>query len=111
MENIKSFLGGDWTPLEHVVVAVCIQVVLLLCLWVPLGLLAALGTGTAAGIAFFCGREHAQAEDRLRPSLGQTMAERRALLFWQWNRGSQMDLYCPVLATLLLATFILIMGQ
>lgn len=110
MRIFKKFLGGDWTPLEHAAYAVFIQAAVLLCLWHFTDFALALSVGTAAAIAFFCGREHAQAEDRLRPSLGQPGSELAALLFWRWDRGSQMDLYCPAVAALLVALLVAVAG-
>lgn len=101
--SLKEFLGGDYTPIEHTVIALVVQwLVFAVCLW-PLGFVGAISAGTAAGIAFFCGREHAQAESRLQDEYGLTVnqAAFMALRFWQWDRNSQMDMLVPGVVTLL----------
>ena len=62
--------------------------------------------GGCAGVGFFAGREHAQAEDVLRDKVGQRKAEVQALKFWEWDRGSQWDLYAPVAACIFVQTLL-----
>lgn len=97
-----KFLGGDYTPLEHAFASVLIYMVVSLTL-VVVGVprLAADFCGVGAAIAAFFGREHAQAESKLRKEFGDG-AVLRAFLFWRWDWPSQMDLYCPVAAVLLI---------
>lgn len=108
--TLKEFLGGDYTPLEHVVIALAIQVVILLLLWPIIGFIGAVAAGTASGAAAFCGREHAQAERRL-VDRGLTLqqATMQALKFWEWNRGSVMDMVCPFVVVLIVGVVLLIL--
>ena len=101
--TFKEFLGGDYTPLEHVAIALAIQLVILLLLWPLIGFVGAVAAGTASGAAAFCGREHAQAEKRL-VDRGLTLqqATAQALKFWNWDRGSVMDMVCPFMTVLII---------
>ena len=105
MKTLRAFFGGDYTPLEHALYATVIQCVFgsILCLWLPV--FNAFLAGGCAGVGFFAGREHAQAEDVLRDKVGQRKAEIRALRFWNWDRGSQWDLYAPIIACAFVQTF------
>lgn len=65
--------------------------------------------GAAFGAAFFCGREHAQAEERYIVRHGghryQTRlpAEFGALLPSSWNNDAVADLVCPALVVVIVA--------
>ena len=100
LEKLKTFLGGDFTPVEHLVVAVVLQL-LLTFIFIWLGLLVSISIGTTAGICVFVGREHAQAESKLRKTLGEK-AVIEALKFWKWDYPSQMDLYLPAIGNLVI---------
>lgn len=107
--TLKDWLGGDYTPLEHVAYAVAMQAGALFAFgWV--NFYAALFAGTALGIGFFAGREHAQAEKRWRSEWGQ-----RTVLsgfdLRRWDRGSICDLLCPVVACGLVAGVVVILGR
>jgi len=94
LEKLKYFLGGDYTPLEHVLYATVVQGCVFIILDFFLGSLTAITAGTAAAIGVFFGREDAQAEAKLRPYMGEE-AVHHAMLFWKWDWPSQMDLYAP----------------
>lgn len=83
------------THLEHILYALAIQCVI--------G--ATTGdwwAGAAAGGFFFLGREHAQREYHLGdPSRLEPWA---AFDVWNWSRDSQLDLLCPVVAVVGLAS-------
>lgn len=96
-----KFLGGDYTPLEHVFVALLIySVVSLSLLIIGTAEFAANLCGGGVAIAAFFGREHAQAESKYRKEMGER-AVLKAFLFWKWDWPSQMDLYCPVAAVVI----------
>lgn len=98
----KEWLGGDYTPLEHGVVSVVLQLFVIGAnypLWGFHSYLIVLSS--FFGVAIFIGREHAQAEMRIK-------SERKskeltwditldALKFWKWDRASFMDLFIPAL--------------
>lgn len=97
-----TFLGGDYTPLEHAFVAAVLYfVVSTVLILVGVPRLAADLCGIGVAIAAFFGREHAQAESKYRKEIGER-AVLRAFLFWKWDWPSQMDLYCPAAAVIIL---------
>ena len=99
------FLGGDYTPLEHAFVAVVIYLIVsIVLLVVGIPRLAADFCGAGAAIAAFFGREHAQAEAKLRKEFSNK-AVLRAFMFWRWDWPSQMDLYAPIMAVLIIWLF------
>lgn len=106
--TFKEFLGGDYTPLEHVAIALAIQLVILLLLWPFIGFVGAVAAGTASGAAAFCGREHAQAEKRL-VDRGLTLQQAtvQALKFWNWDHGSIMDMVCPFVIVVIVGIVLL----
>ena len=107
--RLEEWLGGDYTPLEHVGYAVLMQLgALALFGW--LNYHAALAAGTASGIAFFLGREHAQAEKRWRKEWGvRDDLSGFDLRYWDW--GSILDLLCPVVACFAVAVLALVIYQ
>lgn len=104
----KEWLGGDYTPIEHGVVAVILQLFAIGAnypLWGFHPYLIVLSS--FFGVAIFIGREHAQAEMRIK-------SERKskelswditldALKIWKWDRASFMDLFIPVLCNAVVA--------
>lgn len=91
--TLREFFGGDFTPVEHALYGLLMQVVAIgICKL--LGFTDYITMGTLVPILWFWGREHAQAESLLRKNT--TYPELRALAFWQWKYASQMDWYCPV---------------
>lgn len=105
--NIRKFLGGDLTPIEHCMYAAIIQAMVTLLLWYFSTHLA-IGAGAGAAIAFFFGREHAQQQDYYIGSDVAGLGDWEAAKFWKWDYPSKMDLYCPVASTLLLVLLALI---
>lgn len=82
------------TNLEHAIYALLMQV--------PFSLFGFWWAGAAFGAAFFLGREHAQREYHLGdPS---TLSPFAAFDFMGWSRDSQLDLLCPVVAVLGMAS-------
>lgn len=78
------------TNFEHAGYAVLMQVVI--------GLITGdWFAGTCFGIAFFIGREHAQAQDRLGYTFKSTF---QAFDVTKWSLDSKLDLLFPVIATL-----------
>jgi len=105
--NLREFLGGDLTPLEHVVYATMIQAVVTLTLWWLFPALA-IGAGAGAAIGFFFGREHAQQQDYFSGAEDAELGDWEAAKFWKWDYASKMDLFCPAASTLLLALLALL---
>ena len=108
--TLREFLGGDLTPLEHAIYGVIIQIIVTVVLWWFSPMLA-IGAGTAAPIGLYFGREHAQqqayfsgGDDYESHELGVWDAAK----FWRWDWASQMDLYCPTVASLLCAGIMLL---
>lgn len=99
--TLREFLGGDLTPIEHVVYAALIQTVVTLCFW-WLSPALAIGAGAAAPIGFFFGREHAQQQDYFSET-EEPLGDWEAAKFWKWDYPSRMDLYCPTVTTVLFA--------
>lgn len=89
MEKLKKLLGGDYTPIEHGLYAVLMQIVVnaVTGSWVA---------GATFAIGFFFGREHAQQQD----FASKPMGDWQAAMFWQWDWPSQMDFYVPTLTVL-----------
>jgi len=86
----------DYTPLEHAGYAVLMQVGMLATLgW--LNFWAGLAAGTMLGVGFFVGREHAQAEKRWKKDWGR-MTHFSGFDLRKWDRGSILDLVCPVVS-------------
>jgi len=105
--NLREFLGGDLTPIEHCVYAALMQGVVTLALWWVSPALA-VGAGAAAPIGFFFGREHAQQQDFFSGAEDAALGDWEAAKFWKWDYPSRMDLYCPTVTTLLLALLALL---
>lgn len=102
MNKFKEFVGGDYTAIEHAVVAVIIQLIVFVIMYAIFGWLVSITAGTAAGMSVFIGREHAQAEELLCKTMSpRNKAVIAALKFWKWKYGSQMDMYCPIVSTIL----------
>ena len=99
--SIREWLGGDFTPIGHCVIAALIQAVVTLTLW-WLSPTLAVGAGAGAAIGFYFGREHAQQQDYYSGTDGP-LDDWEAAKFWKWDYPSKMDLYCPAASTLLLA--------
>lgn len=79
------------TNFEHAAYAVLMQVVV--------GLITGdWFAGTCFAIAFFIGREHAQAQDKLGYTFKTTF---QAFDITKWSRDAQLDLLFPVIATLI----------
>lgn len=95
-------MGGDFTPLEHGVIALIIQFGTL-AFAIPLFHLVPSVAVLSALPGSFCfyGREHAQAESRIKKEWGEkelTWAVTiEAMKFWKWDYGSFMDFFIPVL--------------
>ena len=104
--NLRDILGGDMTPIEHVVYAALIQAVVTLALWWFSPALA-VGAGAAAPIGFFFGREHAQQQDYF-SGTEEPLGDWEAAKFWKWDYPSKMELFCPAVSTLLLALLALV---
>lgn len=85
----------DWTPLEHLAIAVCVQLAVGRCLgnwWI----------GGALACCWFLAREHTQAEYRWIAQFGSGL---RANMPWwggfdpsAWTSGSVLDWAAPALA-------------
>jgi hypothetical protein len=105
--SIREFLGGDLTPIEHVVYAALIQAVVTLTLWWFSPLLA-VGAGAGVAVGFFFGREHAQQQDYFSGAEDAELGDWEAAKFWKWDYASKMDIYCPTVTTLLLACLALL---
>lgn len=91
--------GRDVTPLEHAAIAVGAQ-----CAWAALtgDWLA----GAAIGVALFVGREHAQAEARMRKAgvaRGDFWDVLRAFHPDLWRRADLLDIAAPLAATAAIA--------
>lgn len=96
VEWTERFLGGDFTPLEHALVAVCLQALVFFFLLAFVDAASAWAAGTAFAIGIFAGREHAQAEELLcKTAPTRNHAVLQALMFWRWKWASQMDFYVP----------------
>lgn len=104
IEGFKSFINKEvpkptgWvnqSNLEHGFFAVVMQLVT----WLITGDLLA---GTCFGIAFFLGREHAQAQDKIGYTLAKTF---KAFDLRLWSRDAIMDLMVPVVLCLLVLIF------
>lgn len=112
IDFIKRILGGDFTPLEHGVIALLIQAIVLGISYVLFDFTTAvIALSALPGIFCFFGREHAQAEDRIRsekkekyPSWPTTI---EAMKFWKWDYPSFMDFAVPVVCNVLVSTLLL----
>lgn len=101
--TFKELLIDDGTPLEHAALALTKQVACL-ALFGWIDFFGALCFGTALAIGFYAGREHAQAERRIKnrdkkPDIDWECTV-EALKFWKWDWGSQLDLYWPLITSL-----------
>lgn len=105
MRKLAEFLGGDYTALEHGLVAIGMQMSIYGLFHWYTGTVAIL-IGAAFSIAFFCGREHAQETEYLKRRLGANKITwamtLETLKFWQWKWGSQIDLYVPVVCCIIM---------
>lgn len=91
------------THLEHTLIAIGIQAIILMVAWVlhwlsvPVVILSAV----APSLLFF-GREQAQAESRIQEELHTKdlpwSITMNACHFWDWEEDSQADFMCPLLA-------------
>ena len=104
--KLKEFLGGDYTPLEHVLYGLVIQLIVTLSLWYFSSLLA-IGAGVGGVIGIYFGREHANQQDYW--SGPDKLSPLEAAKFWKWDYPSKMDLFCPVISTLIIAVIFLIL--
>lgn len=98
--SFKEFIGGDYTPLEHAAYALlmgCAVVIGTFLFTGDISVLAAVLFPTG----FFLGREHAQAEAKIKKKQPElALPEFAAFAIWKWNWGSQMDFYAPFAAVL-----------
>lgn len=94
----------DWTPMHHAGLASLALAVIGLALWPLVGFALAATIGGTFGIAFYCGREVAQAEKREdeKRSKGQPASNAwwRGFDVRQWDTGSILDLAAPATACL-----------
>lgn len=96
----------DRTNFEHAAYAVAMQLgVMAIFGW--LHFYAALAAGTALGIGFFVGREHAQAEQRLANRYADPVWPAFDMRMWDWN--SRWDLIFPAVACGVVAVLLLVL--
>lgn len=105
----KKFLGGDYTPLEHAGISILIQILILIPVYFLIGFTLPILILTALPSIFcFYGREHAQAESRIKSSRKSKELTwditLEAMMFWKWDYPSFMDFFLPVLACTLVST-------
>lgn len=101
------------THLEHALIAVSIQTIILVLAWIlswfitPVFILSAV-----VPILLFYGREHAQAESKIKSNRKSNELTwditLEAMMFWKWDYDSFMDFFLPVLACTLVSTICLI---
>lgn len=104
--TFREFLGGDLTPLEHVIYGVVIQIIVTIVLW-WLSPMLAIGAGAAAPIGLYFGREHAQQQHYFSKT-EEPLGDLEAAKFWKWDYPSKMDLYCPACVSVLLGLILYI---
>lgn len=85
----------DWTPLHHAGLAILALVAIGFVLWPLIGIPLAAAIGGTFGVAFYVGREVAQAETRKPDAHGG--AWWRGFDARLWNVGSVLDLAVPAL--------------
>ena len=112
IDFIRRLLGGDFTPLEHGAVALFIQSITLGISYILFGFTTAvIAMSALPGIFCFFGREHAQAEDRIKTERKSKELSWdiviEAMKFWKWDYPSFMDLFVPVVANVLVSTVLL----
>lgn len=96
------------TNIEHALCAVLIMAVLWAAFFL-LGVPSGQWVGTAAGIAFFAGREFTQAQRGIAKAQGVTLTELpwySALDIRMWSRDGRVDLLFPMVSCLALACLV-----
>jgi hypothetical protein len=87
------------TNWEHAFYALLMQL--------PFGLLGHWWMGAVFGIAFFLGREHAQYEKKLKQNGAfNGFTPFAAFAIWRWSLDAQLDLACPVVAVVVVASVV-----
>lgn len=112
LDFIKRLLGGDFTPLEHGAVALLIQFITLGISYLLFGFIpAVIALSALPGSFCFFGREHAQAEMRIKSARKSKELSWditiEAMKFWKWDYPSFMDFVVPVVCNVLVSTLLL----
>jgi hypothetical protein len=97
----------NWTPVQHGVIAVVMQLILL-AVFSVFGNADAFAITLAAllpPVFFFAGREHAQQQRWLEKNKGleDWGAVAGALAFWTWDKDSKLDMLFPLVGALVVA--------